>query len=119
MIPAAAWSSASSHDTGRRGPPLRDRARGVVSRPGPVSRSADVQPLRHRPPRLVGKSRACTVAPPPATAITDMPHCNAQYGQWVAVGRDVDTPTTLRVRRLAAVPAMFRADHMVLMCATS
>ena len=65
------------------------RTSGVSSRSRWSSRSAAVQPLEHRPPRLVGKSSCgCSVAGrSPATI--KIPHCKEQYGQWVAVGAPV------------------------------
>ena len=76
--------SAASQLTGSSGAPFAARISGVVSRSGTASSSADVHPLRHSPPLLVGKSRAATLhAPSAGTSV--IPHCIAQYGQCVSV----------------------------------
>ncbi|GLZ03255.1 hypothetical protein Acsp03_07220 [Actinomadura sp. NBRC 104412] len=50
----------------------------------------DVQPFWHNPPRLAGTSsrgttRNGTRPPSAAPYPSDIPHCNAQYGQCVGV----------------------------------
>lgn len=54
----------------------------VISRSGELKRVAAVQPLRQSPPQLEGKSREATVQFS-SFLTTVMPHCIAQYGQWV------------------------------------
>ncbi len=92
-MPAATKAIASSQLAGRSAPPLRSRSSGVVSRSGDCSGSAAVQPLRHSPPRLVGKSRACTTSRPGSdgSGPRRMAHCSAQYGQCESVPRLVRT----------------------------
>ena len=67
------------------------RTSGRSSRSGWSSSSVDDQPLEHRPPLLVGKSAGTRVAGR-SPAVTFMPHCSEQYGQWVSVVRDVPSP---------------------------
>jgi hypothetical protein len=120
--PCSAWiartrsatrSSASSHDAGASSPSA-PRTSGVVSRSGTPSTVALVQPFWHSPPRLVGNSRGVTVTgraarPSGAAAVvTDdgapagvrsMPHCRAQYGQWVGTALIRAPPAWCRARR--------------------
>src|SRR4051794_6142683 len=67
------------------------RASGRSRRSGWSSSSVDDQPLEHRPPLLVGKSAGTRVAGR-SPAVTSMPHCSEQYGQWVSVVRAVPMP---------------------------
>ncbi len=73
-------SSASFQVAGRSGPPRRSRTSGEVGRSAAKSGSAALQPLRHRPPRLVGKSRGAVASrpPPPPSCTKSMAHCMAQ-----------------------------------------
>jgi hypothetical protein len=55
-----------------------------------VSSSAAVHPFWHSPPRLAGTSvRGVTRIGLPATT---MPHCRAQYGQWVGTSPTAGAP---------------------------
>lgn len=67
----------------------------------------DDQPLEHRPPLLVGKSAGTSVAGR-SPAVTSMPHCSEQYGQWVSVVRPVPGPRTADCGEAAA--GMFRGS---------
>src|SRR3954452_468531 len=77
-------SKASSQEAGRNSPSFPSRRSGLVSRSECPSKSVEVHPFWHNPPLFVGKSRASTRAFPFSTTIF-IPHCNAQYGQCVAV----------------------------------
>ena len=82
-MPSTTRPSASSQVAGRSGPPFRSRTSGMVSRSGARSGSAAVNPLRHMPPRLVGKSRAAAASSDgsASSGTSSIAHCMAQYGQ--------------------------------------
>jgi hypothetical protein len=83
-MPAVTRVTASSQVAALSGAPFPSRTSGVNSRSGWSSSSAAVQPFWHSPPRFVGKSLGPTSTDPSARSCSVMPHCNAQYGQWVA-----------------------------------
>ena len=49
-------------------------------------RTAADHPLTHSAPLFTGNARFPLIAIPAGPLATRMPHCRAQYGQWVAVG---------------------------------
>src|SRR5512142_1253938 len=81
---AATRSRASSQVAGVSSPSRL--ISGVSSREPPASRSAEVHPFWHRPPRLVGKSLGPTRTRP-SSRVSVMPHCSEQYGQCVRTTR--------------------------------
>src|SRR5918998_5849822 len=89
LIEATVRSNASFQEAGRNSllrSPGTERTSGVSSRCGWSSRLAAVQPLEHRPPRLVGNSAWGSRVAGRSPATIEMPHCSEQYGQWVRVG---------------------------------
>src|SRR5687767_1841778 len=71
--------------------PLAPRTRGEVSRSGWSSVAAADQPFTQSPPSLTGNFALPATTTPPVFSTapagrgaTCIPHCSAQYGQWVA-----------------------------------
>jgi hypothetical protein len=99
--PAAIRSSASSQVAGVS-VPSAERTSGEVSRTEDESTAGAVRPLPHSAPRFTGKSaRSLTSTPPVGAGVRFIPHCRAQYGQWVGVEVVSMLPS---VRRACYVP---------------
>lgn len=74
------------------------RTSGSVSRTWEESTEAALWPLPHSAPWLTGNSARPSTVGPSVPGSTFMPHCRAQYGQWVGVAVVLSMP--LRVRRV-------------------
>lgn len=109
---SAIRSSASSQPAGSSTPALR--IRGEVSRTPGESSAGAVRPLPHRAPRFTGKSgRSVTstgLPPPSGVGVRFIPHCKAQYGQWVGVAV-VCIPVSLRRPCYAAGRSPLHGRH--------
>ena len=86
-LKACAMRSSAASQLAGTSAPSGPRTSGVSSRSGCASVSAADHPFMQRPPRFTGNFTLPTTDGASRVPVRCIPHCSAQYGQWVGVVR--------------------------------